>query len=165
MINLKINNEKIIFKPSHEGDAGFDITATSDPRIVGKEELPDFYSSIDYIEYDTGLIISPDDGYHTYLMPRSSISKTNLILANSVGLIDNGYRGTIKLRFKYIFQPKDMKFYNSSVIAEIDRSMIYNKGDKIGQLVFSKTLIPNLELVFDFEDSTRNDGGFGSTGL
>jgi dUTPase len=86
-------------------------------------------------------------------------------MANSIGLIDNGYRGTIKFRFKYLPQPEDYIIGHGGLLIQINESKIYNKGDKIGQLVFSETLSPNLNLVECFEDTTRNSGGFGSTGL
>jgi dUTPase len=59
---------------------------------------------------------------------------------------------------------------NSSVSinfgVEIDMEKIYKKGDRIGQLVFSPTTNAELiQLVGDFEETTRGAGGFGSTGL
>lgn len=163
-MKVKINSLDKISKPALQGDAGFDIIASSGPNIVGTEVLPDIYSHILYIEYDTDLIIEPDSGIHSYFFPRSSISKTNLMFANSVGVIDNGYRGTLKVRFKYIAQPCDLIIHNGSISTQVDWSFIYKKGDKIGQLVFSETLTPELELVDSFEETTRSAGGFGSTG-
>lgn len=163
-MNLKTNSLSKILKPSHSGDAGYDIIASSNPRIVGCAPIENYYSSIDYIEYDTDLIIAPDSGIHSYIFPRSSISKTNLIFANSVGVIDNGYRGTLKIRFKYIAQPDNFSLFSNNFLCEIDMAKIYKKGDKIGQLVFSETLNPDLELVDNFDSTTRENGGFGSTG-
>jgi dUTP pyrophosphatase len=161
---VQINSESNVLKPAHIGDAGYDVIAASDPIIVGKRQLDYYYSSIDYIEYDTDLIISPQEGYHTFAFPRSSISKTNLTMANSIGLIDNGYRGTIKFRFKYVPQPDNYIIGHGGLLLEVDKSKIYKKGDKIGQLVFAKTYTPDLHLVSSFEETNRNSGGFGSTG-
>jgi dUTPase len=97
-------------------------------------------------------------------MPRSSISKTNLFLRNSVGLIDNGYRGTIKLRFGYIFQPYDMIVDGGKLVCEVDADKIYKKYDKIGQLVFTKTIEPTDWEVGALNQTQRGTGGFGSTG-
>lgn len=163
MNNLNLNNLSGLLKPQHEGDAGYDIIASSDPIIVGKKQLGIYYSSIDYIEYDTDVIIEPEAGYHTLAFPRSSISKTNLVMANSIGLIDNKYRGTIKFRYKYIAQPDDYVSINNRLLIQIDESKIYKKGDRIGQLVFAKTLEPELNIVDSFAETTRNTGGFGST--
>lgn len=164
MKKVKVNSKEFIVAPQHIGDAGFDVIAASDPVIVGKQQLGYYFSSVDYIEYDTNIIIEPEKNYHTLVLPRSSISKTNLLLANSVGLIDNGYRGTIKLRFKYIAQPQDFVVNPSGVLIEVNSDRIYKKGDRIGQLVFSKTVCPELVFVNDFSKTSRSEGGFGSTG-
>jgi dUTP pyrophosphatase len=165
-MNLKINSESYVFPPAHEDDAGYDILAASEPVIIGNRPIGGpYYSTIDYIEYDTNLIIEPDSNFHTYVLPRSSISKTNLVLANSVGLIDNGYRGTVKLRFKYIAQPKDWRIVNGDeLLIELDFDKIYGLGDKIGQLVFAETIKASFLKVDSFVNTSRNEGGFGSTG-
>lgn len=166
MTKIKVNTLNGIRPPSSNGDAGYDIIAASEPFIQGISiDQTDNYLSIDYIEYDTNLIIEPEIGYHTYVFPRSSISKYNLTLANSVGLIDNGYRGTVKLRFKYNAQPIDHMLYeNSKFCININKNKIYKKGDRIGQLVFAQTITPSIEVVSSFESTDRNEGGFGSTG-
>lgn len=164
-MDARINSHENILYPAHVGDAGFDLIAASGPMIIGFEPVKNFYSRIDYIEYDTNLIIAPEEGYHTHVYPRSSISKTNLILANHVATIDNAYRGTVKLRFKYHFQMEDIQSFNDgSLLVEINEKKIYQKGDKIAQMVFTKTLVPQLVIVDSFEDTKRNMGGFGSTG-
>lgn len=162
MKTLKVSSVENILRPHYEGDAGYDLIASSDPVIVGEKQLDYYYSSIDYIEYDTGLIIEPEPNYHSLIFPRSSVSKTNLVLANSVGLIDNGYRGTLKLRFKYIAQPSDYIIGHGGLLIEV--SNIYKKGDKIGQLVFANTISPNMEISEKFSETNRSEGGFGSSG-
>jgi dUTP pyrophosphatase len=165
-MNLKVNSKSIVSYPAHQGDAGYDILSSSEPKIVGsKTSSGPYYKSIDYIEYDTNLVIEPSEGFHTLVFPRSSISKTNLVLCNSVGLIDNGYRGTIKLRFKYIAQPKDISIIMNELFIEVDQNKIYQVGDKIGQLVFAKTINAEIFNVDFFGKTSRNEGGFGSTGL
>jgi len=149
--------------PAKIGDAGFDVIAESDPVIVGTVAFGPYWSKIDYIEYDTGLQIAPEEGYHTLAIPRSSISKTNLFLRNSVGLIDNGYRGTVKLRFGYIAHPGEITVVGGNLVFEVGDDKIYKKGDRIGQLIFAKTIEPK-ELVIGMLDETeRGQGGFGST--
>jgi dUTPase len=164
-MKLSVNSLEYINVPAHVGDAGWDVIAQSEPKIVGKVAYGPYWESIDYIEYDTGLQIAPEEGYHTLAIPRSSISKTNLFLRNSVGLIDNGYRGTVKLRFGYIFQPQDMVVHKDRIVCEIATDKIYQMNDKIGQLVFSKTIEPE-QLSHGMLNATqRGTGGFGSTGL
>ena len=162
-MKLLINSCDYINPPAIMGDAGFDVIAKSDPVIVGSVAYGPYWSKIDYIEYDTGLQIAPEEGYHTLAIPRSSLSKTNLFLRNSVGLIDNGYRGTIKFRFGYISHPGDMVIENGNLIFEIDEEKIYKKGDRIGQLIFSKTIEPKELKVGILNETERGEGGFGST--
>lgn len=100
------------------------------------------------------------------IFPRSSISKYNLVLANSVPVIDAGYRGTIKLRFKYIVQPEDLRrdAVFDSFITAVNLDKIYKKGDKIAQIAWvqrEETVICQEE---ELEDSVRGGGGFGSSG-
>lgn len=171
-----ISNDETIKKPAHYGDVGFDLVAASDPVIVGKKVMGDsspYWEAIDYIEYDTELKIEPPEGVFSLVFPRSSISKKNLLLANSVGVIDNAYRGNIKIRFKYAAQPRDFSYYGSvgienpypvfHAILEVDYDKIYAKGERIAQLVFSNSVIPELKLG-QVSDTVRSDSGFGSTG-
>jgi dUTP pyrophosphatase len=128
---------------SKPGDAGMDLTATS--KVDDKL----------FIEFGTGISVEIPEGYVGLLFARSSISKTVHILANHVGVIDSGYRGEIKLRFK---NPV-LSFKKPEIFPE------YNVGDKIGQLVIIP--YPQIELVEVEELSTseRMEGGFGSTGV
>ena len=103
------------------------------------------------------------DNFHTDLRPRSSISKYNLVLANSVGLIDRGYKNQILVRFKYIWQPEDLDVVNGRICGNINLNKIYNFGDKICQLV--PMLTHDIEFqVMEHLDGDDRGGGFGSTG-
>ena len=153
---------------AYTGDAGYDIAAASPPIFIGQKVAENTYKSIDYVEYDTEVKIAPQEGYHTFAFPRSSISSKNLILANSIGLIDNGYRGTVRLRFKYIAQPIDYSIvdgvdYGGFVISP-NLNKIYQQGDRIGQLVFAKTLSPEFSVKDSLSLTVRKEGGFGSSG-
>ena len=168
-------------------DAGYDLVATSDPVIVGEQgvveasteakqceiESSTLYSSVQYIQYHTDLYIEPcGDGkiYHTLAFPRSSISKYNLVLANSIGLVDAGYRGEVLIRFKYISQAEDLVANCSGfsslapLYTKINMDKIYKKGDKIAQLVVAETHPVTFETVNTLSSTDRKDGGFGSTG-
>ena len=101
-----------------------------------------------YYEYGTGLAIEIPDGYVGLVFPRSSISKTDHFLRNSVGVIDSGYRGEVKLRM--------------SVPALGSKS--YEVGEKIGQLLIIKLPTVNIQQVDTLSSSERGLGGFGSTG-
>ena len=145
---LKNGNENNLIAPA-VGDAGWDLVANSEPEIVFADEAK---KNILYIEYDTGVVIQPAQGFYTLLFPRSSISKYQLSLCNSVGVIDAGYRNTIKLRFRFLGK----RFSKNS--------MIYKKGDKIGQLIFMPMFNMVAHQTETLDASERGTGGFGSTG-
>ena len=108
-----------------------------------------FKMSETYVEYDTGLSMEIPEGHVGLLFPRSSVSKTNLVLANSVGVVDSGYRGPVKLRFKELSGPPGGR---------------YKTGDRVGQIIIIP--IPNFEFeqVEELSNTDRGEGGFGSTG-
>ena len=89
-------------------------------------------------------------GYYSY--PRSSISKTPLMLANSVGIIDSGYRGAIIGAFRNI--SSDQIPYT------------VEKHSRLLQICAPDLRPIIVELVNEqfFENTTRGSGGFGSTG-
>lgn len=171
-IKIKLDNDAKIPSAAHETDTGYDITAISDPVIVGEQIGGGQWKSIQYIEYDTGLQVEPESLITLHgaldIFPRSSISKTNLVLANSVGLCDHSYRGNIKLRFKYIWQPEDMRVYVTGRAWEsycvVNQTKIYQKGDRIGQLVPRWQMSVDWIKVDSLDETKRGAGGFGSSG-
>lgn len=182
MVTIQVKNiegKTVLPIAGTERAAGYDIIATDDPVIVGEAveyNGQTYYKRIDYLEYHTALFISPQNGrvvkdgviehYHTLIHPRSSVRKYNLLLANSIGLVDNDYRGEILVCYKYIWQPENMFIMESStnrLVGELDKSKIYKKGDKIAQLVASQTVPCEYNFVAELDKTTRADGGFGST--
>jgi dUTPase len=174
----------------HDDDAAYDITATSEPNIVGikYERLADgikAWQKIDYIEYKTNLFIAPQDEdtldgeclmvdspermrlYHTLVHARSSISKKNLVLANSVAIIDHGYRGELAIRFKYVFQPEDYVILpevgRTRLYAIVNPENIYQKGDRIAQIKATPNIDIDFQVVESLDETKRGTGGFGST--
>ena len=140
MIDVKIRKvhpDAVIPFRAHATDAGMDVTAIS-------MEMTE-----DYVEYDTGLQFQLPEGYAMLIFPRSSNSKKDLLLCNSVGILDAGYTGNLKLRFKLTTEGYTEK--------------IYNPGDKVGQIM----IIPYPEINFIetevFNETERGNGGFGST--
>jgi len=133
-------------KPYTERDAGFDLysaEAVVEPKMGAK-----ISQQTKAAVFDTTRNI-----FRAYwMLPRSSISKTPLRLANSVGLIDAGYRGTL--------------------IAAIDNihteQFAVKNGDRITQVANSDLLPWNSIEVVDVipgGETLRGTGGFGSTGL
>lgn len=152
---------------SHSDDIGLDLVAQSKPNISGEKikiKGVDYYSRIDYIEYDTEVKFAPEQPYYALIYPRSSISKKNLSLANSVGVIDPGYRDTIKVRFNYLIQPEDLILEKNKFYVKINEEKIYAIGDRICQLIWANENSPIVEYVDKLPPSTRGLGGFGSTG-
>lgn len=134
----KLNEKAVIPEYAHQHDGCMDLTATS-MSITDK-----------YIEYGTGLAMEIPAGFVGLVFPRSSISKKDLSLANSVGVIDAQYRGEIKLRFR-----------DSEVNFLYD---YYGVGDRIGQIM----IIPRPSVTFtqvqELGNTIRGNGGFGSSG-
>jgi len=168
-----VDEEMAISDPAKEGDVGYDVIASSEPVIVGKKNPEGYWKNIDYIEYDLMIKI---DGFQpvnsnqadvfTLVFPRSSISKYNLLLCNSVGVVDSGYRGNVKVRFKYLFQPEDLKVSQmGNVCGMINSDKFQLVFQLVCQLVFQQHFHPLIELFENLEESERNEGGFGSTNL
>lgn len=145
---LKNGFENNLLTPA-KGDVGWDLVSAYEPNIVYSDEAK---KNILYIEYDTGVVIQPPDSFFSLVFARSSISKYELSLANSVGVIDSGYRNSIKLRFRFIGKKLTKK------------SLIYQKGDKIGQLIFMPMFTIFAHQTDSLDESARGLGGFGSTG-
>lgn len=155
-VQFQVGNENVLkvrFKKLYEdavtpsyakdGDAGLDLTAYTATSIVSET----------YIEYGTGIAVEIPHGYVGLVFPRSSVSKKeNFYLKNSVGVIDSGYRGEIKLRFH---KQKDT----------LQREDRYEVGEKIGQLIILPYPTIYLEEVEELSSTERGEGGFGSTGI
>jgi len=123
----------------HDGDAGLDLYVLEDIQFEPNETKA----------IKLGISCEPEDGKAYYLFPRSSISKTPLRMANSIGLIDGGYRGEI------IAMCDNIK--SEPYTAE--------KGQRLFQLVATDSSPIHFELVEELEMTTRGTGGFGSTGF
>jgi len=168
----KLNKDAVIPKREHDDDAGYDLVAINygNIKVVSTAMDKNVWRML-YIEYKTGLGIEPPVGYHIEIVARSSVSKTDLILANCTAIGDQGYRGEYRLRFKCpIMANKEFwaeneekavrAFEGSFSISGIKK---YNAGDKIGQMLIRKTEVMNIEEVDELSDTIRGDGGFGST--
>jgi len=148
----KLSPEATMPVAAKEGDAGYDLVAIDDGTV----------DADGFLQYKTGLAIQPPKGYHTDIFPRSSISKYDLVLANSIGLVDNGYRGELLVRFKPVY--RFMKNEDGTLWLGANSPLrSYKKGDKIAQLVFRKTHEMQLIEVDELGTSQRGSGGFGST--
>lgn len=137
----RLNNEAVIPKYAHVGeDVGMDITATS----------WEYDAEYDRIIYHTGLAFELPKGYGMFIFPRSSNCKTDSFLPNSVGILDVGYRGELLVIFKN--RDKDSKM------------IPYRAGDRVAQIVILPYPEVEFEEVAELGESSRGDGGIGSTG-
>ena len=134
----KLNENAVIPSYAKDGDAGMDLVAT---KIISNTTFD--------VTYGTDLAMEIPNGFVGLVFPRSSIRKYELILSNSVGVIDSGYRGELQATFK-----KENGL----------DSLAYKVGDRIAQIM----IIPHPPIEFDevdeLSDTERGDGGFGSTG-
>ena len=141
----KLHPDAVIPSYAKAGDAGMDLVAISD-------NVDDFVlGNVPYIEYGTGLAIELPKGHVGLIYSRSSVSKQSLTLCNSTGVLDEGFRGELKLRF-YTINSNDF------------HPRLYGPGSKIGQLIIMPYPQVEFQEVDELSDTDRGDGGFGSTG-
>lgn len=146
----KLDSNAVIPTYSRHGDAGMDITAISKS-----------YDDHGNVVYGTGLAFEIPSGYVGLLFPRSSNTKKDLILGNSVGVVDSGYRGEVVFKFKAL----DTKYLDDGRLTYTKKDFMtsYNVGDRIGQIIIMP--YPQIEFVEvdELSSSDRGVGGFGST--
>ena len=125
------------------GDAGLDLYCPGNLEI-----LPGETKCIDFKIQCEGLSDSDARNVCYYLYPRSSISKTPFRLANSVGIIDAGYRGNLM-----------------AMVDNFSKEVqTIQKGMRLFQIC-GRYLEPiHVELVEELSESERGNRGFGSTG-
>lgn len=141
-VNIKIKRihpDAVIPEYQKEGDAGFDFVAVKEILIRGgmTRVVP------------TGLQVAIPKGYEIEVVPRSGLSRdTPLVIANSPGTIDSGYRGEI-----------GVIAYNKA-----DYSTTVPKGLRIAQGKVKKVPRAEFKEVDELPKSDRGGGGFGHTG-
>ena len=121
---------------AHPTDAGADLMSNEDLEIYPNEQKL----------VDTGIAIKISQGFAGFVYNRSSQGKKGITIPHSVGVIDSGYRDTIKVLLKNIG----------------DDPYKITTGDRIAQLVIQKVELVGFKDIWN--DSTRGTGGFGSTG-
>lgn len=139
----KLDSNAVLPTYAKHGDAGMDLTATSKS-----------YDEHGNVCYGTSLAFEIPHGYVGLLFPRSSNTKKDLILGNSVGVIDSGYRGEVVLKFRPVMPlERDIEFGPRE----------YEIGDRIGQIVIIP--VPQIEfnVIDELSTTDRGVGGFGST--
>ena len=132
MVDLLVNAQMWEF--TYKGPDS-ELDTELQPEQLSQSEQPEYFPS----------------GY--YLYPRSSIAKTNLMMANHVGIIDSGYRNSLLTAFRYL-------------PVEVESSYKVKFGTRLVQICHPSLLPIYVRLLTSKEALTRTTrtGGFGSTG-
>lgn len=129
----------IIPQYAHDGDSGMDVFARDDVQIScnGRVLIP------------LGFKVSIPDGYEIQVRPKSGLAlKKGITVLNSPGTIDKNYRGEC-----------------AAILINTSRDVLaIKKGDKVAQIVLCPVAKMEFEIVESLDETTRGEGGFGSTG-
>ena len=135
----KINDESFNLTYHHgQGDSGFDFKSIQNIILLpNKVEI-----------LSTGWKCAIPIGYELQIRTKSGLSSKNITSTNSPGTIDASYRGEVKvILINLNTDPYEIKI-----------------GDKIAQGVICKVYHPDFKIVNELSDTSRGEGGFGSTG-
>ena len=146
---------------AHEGDAGLDLCATEDVTLLPGE----------YMMIGSGVSVAIPEGFVGLVVPRSGLGCKGLVLKNTIGVIDSGYRGEIGLT---LFNNNPMHRWssfedfltareNSGYMPE--GTIHVNKGDRVAQLIIVPVAQATLVQVDTLDETERGEGSFGSTGV
>jgi len=134
-----LHSEARLPERAHPGDAGADLFAVEEATIPPGE----------WRDVGTGIALAIPEGYAGFVQPRSGLAfKHGIMVVNSPGLIDSGYRGEVRVAL-----------YNSS-----SRPFVVSKGDRIAQLVIQRVEEAGFIATQTLPESRRGEGGFGSSG-
>ena len=139
--NITLGEQYVNHTHYHEGDSGLDLFCPTDILVKAGETV-----KID-LQIQCEALKNNGSNMSYYLYSRSSIVKTPLRLANSVGIIDAGYRGNI------------MAFVDNIKTEDY----IVESGTRLFQICSSDLSPLTFELVNQLSDTSRGQGGFGST--
>lgn len=134
----KINDNAVAPKKGHLLDSGYDIVAIGVKKY--DENTKTYF-------LNTGLKIRPPYGYYFEMYPRSSISKTGFVLANSVGIIDQNYRGELIVALK-----------------QVADTPLPPLPWKVAQIIPKQFIHFSPVETNELDETVRGEGGFGSSG-
>lgn len=134
----RLNELAILPTKAHSTDAGFDLHAVSKN-----------YDNDGNVVYGCGLAFEIPEGYMGLVFPRSSNAKKSLLLSNSVGVIDAGYRGEVTAKFKRLYPISQNE---------------YAIGERFAQLIVMPIQAVEFEEAEELSESERGVGGYGSSG-
>lgn len=142
ILDPRVGNSIELPQYATAGSAGLDLRVCIDePLQIGSQET---------VLLPTGLAIYiADPGLAAVILPRSGLGhKHGIVLGNLVGLIDSDYQGELKI-----------SCWNRNT-----EHFTINPGDRIAQLVFLPVVRVAFSVVESFTESSRGEGGFGSSG-
>lgn len=125
------------FQKSHAYDGGYDLISNEDITVSFRGRAL----------VGTGLKVAIPKGYVGIICSRSGLASRKG-LEKGAGIIDYGYTGEIKVLLH------NLSYEDFSI----------SKGDRIAQMLIVPICTLDVELVDDLQESTRGNGGFGSTG-
>ena len=125
-----------------KGAAGMDLVASNDEDITLKP--------LERFLIPTGIKIELPENYEAQIRPRSGLSiKHGISLINCVGTIDEDYRGEVKV----------------GVVNLSNETYTIERGERIAQMIIAPVTKADIQLVEELSETTRGEGGFGSTGI
>tara|TARA_B100001971_G_C17802705_1_gene340135 strand:+ start:135 stop:560 length:426 start_codon:yes stop_codon:yes gene_type:complete len=134
----RIDKENEMVKYAHDGDAAFDLRSSGNINLSAKGK----------VIVPTGIKMAIPEGFAGFIWDRSGLA-ANSSLHCLAGVVDSEYRGEVKV-----------------VLVNLSKHDMYiKKGMRIAQMVIQKIEHPVLEEVGSLDETKRNEGGFGSTGL
>lgn len=140
----KLSPDAEVPRQADPGSSGFDVLAVEDAVLLPQE----------ITVVPTGLAFEIPDGYEIQVRPRSGLAaKHGITVLNSPGTVDASYRGEVKV---ILFNTKPRGGGNLYQI---------KKGDRIAQLVVCQVPKVMFEVTDDLQETSRGEGGFGSTGV
>ncbi|NOZ80809.1 MAG: dUTP diphosphatase [DPANN group archaeon] len=138
-INVVVASDGKMPSYAHPGDAGMDLFSVEEAILAPMERRL----------VSTGVRMEIPPGYEAQIRPKSGLAvKHGISIVNTPGTIDAGYRGEVKvIMINLGTEPYPIK-----------------KGSKIAQMVINRVEMAEMTAVDVLEESSRNEGGFGSTG-
>ncbi len=134
----KLHPDAKIPSYSHPGDAGFDVHACEEVVInPGERKM-----------VGLGLVFEIPEGFVGLVWDKSGLAKNHGI-TSLAGVVDSGFRGE-----------SQVLLYNIS-----NKPFVVEKGSKVAQILIKRIELAEFEEIDELTETSRGEGGWGSTGL
>ncbi len=139
-LRLESNPDLPLPERATEHAAGYDVRSAEGPVTLAPGEIR---------LVGTGLVMELPEGIECQIRPRSGLAlRHGVTLPNSPATIDPDYRGELRVIMQNLGPD----------------SVTLDRGERVAQLVFSRFETPDIAVAESVSDTSRGDGGFGSTG-